>query len=219
MNNQPIPFVKGIQKNWVIGWKATTAYLRESGEFVFMPLIIKNLQYTIDDTACCYHRGHTKPPYDDCRCGFNAWHDIAQALDYMEPYARHHDSRGNYVSMGTYMLPLYAWNFTMVMLRVGLYGDVIDAIEPAWGYRAEKQRVADVFFNERCAYCQNFATVIGVMNAEYPVPYWMSEEMPASRLLWQLCSIHENLALYTFSASELNAINGVNVHLGYPTPD
>lgn len=221
MTKNSLPVIKGTQTEWVIGWKATTAYLNDHGKLVFMPLIIRNMQYGVEDVAECYQYGHTKPPYEMCKCGFNAWHDISQAISYMEPFARHRDTRANvaYTDWGSGKSTIIAHNFTMVILRVGLYGDVIDATEPAWGYRAQRQSVADVFFNHLCARCDKKATTLALMDAEYPLPQWLAPEKLQSRLIWQLCDDHIDIAVRILDVSELAKSNNVKIHQKYPAPN
>lgn len=216
MTGNNVLVVKQTQTDWVIGWKAATPYIRESNELVFMPLVCRNIPYIVNDVAVCRRYGHSNPPADTCRCGFNAWHDIDQALHYalsdpnIIPTMAYH---------GNHMIPVASVGETLVILRVGLHGDVIDLREPAWGYRAELQRVGDVFFSNACAACRRDAVALGIMNTTYPSSPNQRAVVGESYLIWPLCDNHTHLARRTIDPTDIATRNNVKIHWGYPTSD
>ncbi len=213
MTGNQIPVVKEITRDWVIGWKAAMPYARQSGELVFMPLICRDVPYGVNDTAICRRSSHGNPPHNSCRCGFNAWADAVQAVSYAQP------SEPATTYQGPHKLPVSAVNETMAILRVGLHGDVIETRLPSWGYRAEYQRVADMFISDTCALCIRDATSLGVMNAAYPLPQSLRQTLEPAFALWPLCGSHVSLALHTVKPTDLTSHNNVNVHWGYPASE
>ncbi len=214
MTNGKLPFVSETQTDWVIGWKAATPYIRDTNELVFMPLVCRNIPYVVNDVAECRRYGHARPPGDFCRCGFNAWHDVEQSLRYVRTQARVVPTTAYH---GNHKLPVPATNETLTILRVGLHGDVIDLTEPAWGYRAEKQRVLDMFVSNACAACTRDAVALGVMNTIYPQS--PNERTVPSYLVWPLCDNHIYLSRRMIDSRDITARNNVIVHWGFPTPD
>lgn len=216
MTGNKIVVVKQVQTDWVIGWKAAMPYIRDSNDLVFMPLVCRDIPYGVNDVAVCRRYGHSRPPADRCKCGFNAWNDIDQAISYallppgtMITVAHH----------GNHKLPVHSANETLAILRVGLHGSVLDCIEPAWGFRAEKQRVGNVFFNSGCALCSADATALGVMNTEYPLSPQQRAVNDTSYLLWSLCNRHHHMARRIVDPTDIATRNNVKIHWGYPTSE
>lgn len=214
MTTDRLPRVKQTQTDWVIGWKAATPYIRDSNELVFMPLVCRNIPYNVNDVAVCRQYGHVQPPGDYCRCGFNAWHDTDQALRYVRTQSQPPPTTAYH---GNHKMPVPSTNETLVILRVGLHGDVVDMREPAWGYRAEKQRVVDIFVNNACAVCSRDATTLSVVNTVYPRS--PNEHAVPSYLIWPLCNYHVYLSRRIIDVKDIAARNNVTIHWGYPTSE
>ena len=214
--NGRIPAGGQVYTDWIIGWKAAATYIRESNELIFMPLIYRHMHYEVESMAVCHYADHKHPPHDGCRCGFNAWHDADQAVSYMQPYARYYSGKAGVTYKGPHKIPVAASNNTLVILRVGLHGDVIEGSRPAWGYRAERQLVTDVFFNDICSLCPRDATCLGAVNSEYPLLWHLRHTTATSLLVWPLCGRHADLAVRSVKPSEIALRNNVEVHWGYP---
>lgn len=214
MTTGKLPYVSQTQTEWVIGWKAATPYIRDNNELVFMPLVCRNIPYVVNDIAVCRQYGHAQPPGDYCRCGFNAWHDTDQALRYVRTESRPPPTTAYH---GNHKMPVPSINETLVILRVGLHGDIVDMREPAWGYRAERQRVVDMFVNNACATCSRDAVTLGVMNTVYPQS--PNERTVPSYLIWPLCDHHVYLSRRIIDSRDIAAHNNVKIHWGYPTSD
>lgn len=156
-----------IVTSWIIGWKLAIAYCAEDLKTIrFVPIhqdgIVRS--YGVDADAECQQYGGHVPPADGCRCGFNAWHDRSVNGWYQSTS----DLR---IAQDT------SRNGSIVELRVGLYGTVVEGmlwrkeIGDTWGYQASRQRVADAFFTPECYLCGSRAVQVGLVK-KYPAFGW-----------------------------------------------
>jgi hypothetical protein len=150
---------KRQSSNWLIGWKTANLVISSStGRIGFTQVFQFNRfrAYAADDVASCLKSNHPAPDYN-CHCGFNAFHDEHNARIFASQL--NDKNRGNMVS------------HNLVMLRVGLYGRVIEGIyqyRDDWGYKAERQRVANVFVPPTCGRlaCRRPAMWMGVLEKD-----------------------------------------------------
>ncbi|HSK91198.1 MAG TPA: hypothetical protein VK875_07790 [Euzebyales bacterium] len=98
---------------------------------------VTSLRYGVDTLARCRRRACT-PPGLDCRCGFYAFRDRAQALDLLGRLGTRHPAR------------------SYVLLTVDLDGAVL---EYEAGFRAQRQRVLRIDVPDACMRCLRNGTV------------------------------------------------------------
>ena len=169
--------------------------------------------YDVNAQARCllYRNGHV-PPEDSCKCGFNSWYDNGLAMRYMRFYQM--------------LQPGYAYHYvdaarefasSVVLLRVGMYGDVVEGTLNAggkweqWGYRASNQLVTDVFFDGKCAFCNArakyvCATASAFINNE-------EELLP----LRTYCAEHTIYGQYILQPEGLSKRNDVGIYRELPS--
>ena len=199
---EPVPTPTIVSHDWTIGWKVANIYIRQDGALCFAPVHQDGAirAYGVDAVAECQRYAHPAP-YDTCKCGFNAWED----LEIVWRYARGAQRAKEYG---------IAQTESLVLLRVGLYGDVVDGtitIGPdwkPWGYRASQQRVADIFFSKECASCSQPAVGLGALDYNITWAGWR---------LRPLCQEHLDQTERTVKTDRLMARNDVTVHWGYPS--
>lgn len=92
---------------------------------------VTSVRYDVDAVARCRRRG-CEPPGLDCRCGFYALRDRADALDLLDRLRTQHPAR------------------SYVLATVDLDGDVL---EYERGYRAQRQRVLRIDVPGGCVVC------------------------------------------------------------------
>lgn len=147
-----------VSTEWIVGWKIAYMYCTNARTLRFAPLHQDGLisAYGVDAVAEYQQRNHHAPPQDGCHCGFNAWHERAT----IKRFKMNRNTGAN--------------SSTVVQLRVGLYGDVIEgtlwqegAGADVWGYRASQQRIADVFVSSQCYRCQGRATALELTTEDY----------------------------------------------------
>ncbi|USN96218.1 MAG: hypothetical protein H6797_04025 [Candidatus Nomurabacteria bacterium] len=209
-----IHVVDGVSTNWVIGWKGAYASVAPDLRTLrFKPLIVNAGIYGVNDKAVCFgHRPKHKVPGNLCRCGFNAWDNDDLAMRYIGMY--HESDIRNMQSIGT--MPRYGWLRSMVLLRVGMHGDVIEGTLDAgkgwdkWGYRASDQRVADVFFDDCCAACGAKAKYLCAMSKEHV-------HSDALLPLRSFCAQHSRYGQYVLQKASLSERNHVDIHWGPPS--
>lgn len=139
--------------DWIIGWKASNLIVdEEDGELCFSPCVHDGLisPFRRDALADC-NLPHKAPALDHV-CGFNAFHEQSDAVRYL---------RAAEANPGNLVVD------NLVLLRVGLHGRVIEGTYfdgKTWGYKAERQRVADVLVPRRCRGdgCHEQASCLGV---------------------------------------------------------
>lgn len=201
----PVP----TETNWVVGWKQANVYVRDDLRTLhFVPIHQDGIIYTygVDDQARCqqYEHLHGQVPDDDCRCGFNAWDELETVWVYDRS-----------VKHNSYIYPEWAVR-SLALLRVGLYGDLIDATmtirfsggeRKYWGYRSSRQRVSDIFFEKKCDSCEDVAFGLGLV-------YY---DLAWGWTLRPLCSTHLEEARATVSLAALSQHNDVEIHWGYPS--
>lgn len=180
---------------WVIGWKIANLIVSNSGELGFMPLnqdgIIKS--YSFDAVAECAQFPSHKAPHAGHHCGFNAYHDQSQAREHLRRAMK---------KPGRMYVPE-----NLILMRVGLYGRVQEGTYPggeAWGYKASRQRVANVFIPRQCAYnsCHLTPTHLGVRRDDKLSPLWNAH------YLRPLCQMHVHDAEHVFNLPELTRKTG-----------
>lgn len=151
-SSEPIdPDLPQLHTNkWIVGWKVSNLLVSTDGKHLALEQVMQDghiRAYSLDDTAMCNQWGHTAPD-KDCACGFNAYTEPKPALDYgkwAEKQAKWHLITRN-----------------LVLLRVGLYGRMIEGTLPragGWGYRSTKQRVDTICLPVKCGFCGKKATM------------------------------------------------------------
>ena len=205
------PALKGISTDSIYAWKAANVYVTQlhSRLIRFRPMIMAHPTYGLNDVAtCALNRLHNEPPYDNCRCGFNAWHDSSVARDYASRVLQVHclcyGGREKWVSC-------------IALLRVRLEGDVIEGALDAmnldkWGYRASRQQVTDVFFGDACNFCGDTAVGLSLNGKTTTLP-----KTPGGVLFLPVRPACSKCSPVLFHPNELMASNDVGVHLGYPS--
>lgn len=142
-----------VLTNWEIGWKvANLSYDTTHHVPVFFQVVtdgvISGAYRASDESECCQYAHYT--PYPACRCGFNAFDQRVDALNYL------HQTK-----MRPHSSSLYCRQ-SLGLIRVGLKGRVIagtySATDERWGYRAQTQQVTDVFLPSHCWSCSDPAT-------------------------------------------------------------
>lgn len=163
-----IVVVKNKSRQWFYAWKVANVCITVNypRTIKFVPTIAHSVTYGMRDQARCVLRNSHPVPANNCQCGFNAWHDVATAEQYLDGYRRLHEGRLCHIEQRPESLTL---------LRVALSGDVIEGTlstmpTSAWGYRASKQQVTDIFFSTVCTFCRNDATGLALARKKYPVP-------------------------------------------------
>lgn len=210
-----IHVVSGVSSDWVIGWKGAYASVASDLRTLkFKPLVVNLGVYGVDDKAACFgSRPKHIVPADYCHCGFNAWSSKEHALQYVA--LRQILEEKNMRRIGR-IPPSYGWFRSVVLLRVGIYGDVIEGTLDAgknwnkWGYRASHQRVADVYLDDRCAACDAKAHYICAMSKAYTRSH---ELLP----LRSYCSEHAQYGGYILQISRLAEYNNISIHWGEPS--
>lgn len=143
--------VGGVSTDWIIGWKA--AFLAVEPDLKTLRFrsvaLSGGVSYGVDAQAECLFHDH-ESPHDLCRCGYNSWHEYETALRYMRFY------QALQVGPSYRYHPYINFRWSVGLLRVGAYGDVVEGTLNAgygwhqWGYRASRQRVSDIFFDGTC---------------------------------------------------------------------
>lgn len=205
--------VSGVSTEWIIGWKAAcVAVTPDLKTLRFRSVVMGGESYAADAQAQCflYKEKHVAPD-DACKCGFNSWHELQNALHYLRFY--------QFVQNGaSYRYgPSYIRNFTksIMLLRVGICGDVVEGTMNAgkdwqqWGYRASRQLVTDVYFDTRCCICNQNASHLG---AGDNVSVWEEVLVP----LVALCSQHAK-GLRILQPERLSIQNDIDIHWGLPS--
>lgn len=209
-----IHVVNGTSRDWIIGWKAANIALASDMEtLVFRSVVMGGRPYPREAKAECllYHHRH-KAPVDHCKCGFNAWDELDFATTYWCFFSQIQEQYVYQVSPDRSKLFIGS----CVLLRVGLAGDVIEGTIDAgdkwkeWGYRASSQIVTDVFFEERCAICDEEAHTLCAMQN---VSVDDSDLYP----LRNLCNQHIALSERALPISYLSNENDVGVYIGLPS--
>lgn len=209
-----IHVVGGVSTEWIIGWKAAyVAVAPDLRTLKFKPLVINPGVYGVDDKAVCFgSRPKHRVPADGCHCGFNAWDSIDYALQYAG--LRQELEEQNMQRIGR--IPEYGWFRSMVLLRVGMFGDVIEGTLDAgkgwdkWGYRASHQRIADVYMDSHCAACDAKARYVCAMPKDY---LHQAAVLP----LRSFCDEHANYSRYILQISRLADYNGIGMYWGQPS--
>lgn len=202
--------VKGVSTASLYAWKVAYPYVAagQSNVLRLLPMISLNPSYGLSDRAKCLDRLHSSPPYDWCRCGFNAWHD----RDVAQRYGAIKRSRRRLIYRGVPSKSLFT-----SLLYVRLEGEVVEATMDAehldeWGYRAARQQVADIFFVSVCEHCMRAPTDGFSLSSEKrcfaEVPGVLFSHLQAS---CGACSPD------LLSPRELMAANDVGIHIGYPS--
>lgn len=202
----------------IIGWKVAHSYVRLADLSVirFSPMSFRDTTYGIEDKALCHgHKHVASAPHLHCVCGFNAWDDEATSLRYMFAVQRVHEER---LQTSSPELRERVANWTM--LRVALFGHVIEGTLSAtniddFGYRSSNQRVLDIFFEDRCAMCENKTTQLAALETESFSPFFAGD----CRRLRPLCTMHLNETHITLELATLEKRNNVKIHWGYPTSE
>lgn len=206
--------VDGVSQEWVIGWKAAFASVTADLRTIRFKAVIKySCTYGVEARAICRapHRTHAAPD-DQCRCGFNAWDSADLAVMYLYDHRAFLDKSASRFETS----PPLGWSRSLTVLRVGLYGDVIEGTLDAgenwdkWGYRASDQLTTDVFFSGHCAACGDQARYIG---ATAKTSLMRSTLIPLN----PLCVQHANRSEYILQPGSLSERNNVGIHLGFPS--
>ena len=186
---------------WLAGWKFANVYIAEDTlQITFAPLRYDELRnsYGVNGTAKCHTRLHAKPD-ENCSCGFSAWERKKAA------------SRWHRQGLWKFYPGLYN-NDCIVQLRVGLYGDVVEAPidlagEQMLQYRASQQTVVDLFFATVCSEpdCTEETDMLG-LTRHNDLFGWA---------LQPLCRRHIWLTKIPVSLDEIEAANNIAVHWGY----
>lgn len=172
----PLPASR-TSSEWVVGWKIANLLVMPQGKIGFSPIRQYGIvtAYGIDATAECASMPSHKAPEATHQCGFNAFHDQAGAARYWDQAVNRPD----------------VWYVTdnLVMLRVGLWGRVQEGTHPdgvTWGYKASRQRVANVFVSPYCQAdnCTDEAVALGVLAKEPGRP------LPQTSYLRPMCKLH-----------------------------
>ena len=178
---------------WKIGWKVANLLVDSSSTACFTSIIQDGIvrPYLLDDVAeCTQYPSHDAPEVDHV-CGFNAFLERSDA----ERYRRRLLTAPAHTS---------AHRENIVLLRVGLYGRVQEGTlfseSNIWGYKASKQRVADVFLPQRCFTpgCTGQAARTGIMNND------LSTYFSGTRFLRSLCHQHASASPYAFTPAQLS---------------
>jgi len=172
-------------------------------------MVIRDVTYGVEATARCVTREGHAAPADGCRCGFNAWHDIASAYEYFYKWRRPREG-GPQPRAGNVRVVN-----SVALLRVALSGHVIEGTLDVrtlneWGYRASSQRVTDVFFETKCAFCAEPAVGLGVAQTKFTLP-----ETNLCQLVRPTCPNHQIRTI--LQPKDLMEHNDVGVHWGYPS--
>ena len=205
--------VSGVLTDWVIGWKGAYASVApDLRTLKFKPLIVGAGIYDVDDRAVCFgHHPRHKVPGDRCRCGFNAWDNDDLAMRYIGMRQESEIKRTQRIGH----LPGYGWFRSMVLLRVGMCGDIIEGTLDAgkgwdkWGYRASSQCVTDVFFDDYCSACDAKARYICAVSEEYV----HNDKMLPLR---SFCTEHAQYGRYILQQASLSERNNVGIYWGPP---
>lgn len=92
---------------------------------------VTSLRYGVDELARCRRRS-CRPPGLDCRCGFYAFRERAEAVELLRQLGARHPAR------------------SYVLLTADLDGEVL---EYELGFRAQRQRVLRIEIPDACARC------------------------------------------------------------------
>lgn len=205
--------VGGVSTDWIIGWKAAfVAITPDLRTLQFRSVAISGgSSYGTDAKAECLFYEHASPN-DLCRCGFNSWHEYETALRYMRFYQA--------LQLGhSYKFhPYIDFRWSVALLRVGVYGDVVEGTLKAgydwhhWGYRASHQRVSDVFFDGMCIVpgCGKMGQYV----CAGKMTYIYKEVLLPLRLH---CPEHAASAKYIFQHSGLSQRNDVGLYRKLPS--
>lgn len=205
------PVAKGVSTDSIYAWKAANVYVtqRHSNLMRFRPMIMAHPTYGITDSArCAVKKDHSEPPYDGCRCGFNAWHDFTVARTYLREVIN-----ARCLCYGG----TDKWVSCVGMLYVRLEGDVIEGTLDAmnldkWGYRSAVQRVTDVFFADTCGFCGGDADGLSTSGKTTTLP-----NVPGGVLFLPVRPACSKCSPALLHPNELMANNDVGVQLGYPS--
>jgi len=121
---------------------------------------VTSLRYGIDTLAQCRRRT-CEPPGLDCRCGFYAFRDRAQALELLGQLGVRHPAR------------------SYVLLSVDLDGTVL---EYEAGFRAERQRVLRIEIPDACMRCLRAGVVTPAVTF-MALPQFRGEQLLYERTL------------------------------------
>lgn len=211
---KPLHVVSGISRDWIIGWKAVNVVLSSNYKNLkFRSIVMGGPTYAVSSQAQCllYNKRHNAPE-DNCKCGFNAWHDPQYAMKYFDFYSWMQQRC-------VYRTPIHSLpNFigSSALVRVGLSGDVIEGTINAgydwqeWGYRASHQVVTDIFFDEYCTVCNEKAVSICAMKA---ISLGQEMVMP----LRNCCFEHAAYATYVLPVERIQRINNVDIYCNLPS--
>ncbi len=174
--------------DWIIGWKVANLLLEETGGIAFSSLYQYGIitYYGYDAVAeCSVFPGH-KAPEATHRCGFNAMDERSDAKELRRNAIRRPSS--NYVPEN------------LVLLRVGLYGRVQEGTYPdgrTWGYKAERQRIANVFIPQACGVknCSADSVSLGTLVTDVYA-------LPGTAYLRPLCAEHISASPQPISLSQ-----------------
>ena len=205
----------------IVAWKVAHSYVAsiDMEQIRFEPVTARSAIYDVESVAECIHgygTPHARPaPYGPCHCGFNAWQTERTALSYLEKSVNSYDTR--------LKVPLFgpSWPASFVLLRVALYGKVIEGTLSAinvneYGYRAARQRVLDVFMDKVCGYCYSKSVQLYALKGVKSVT---ADPFAGRRQLRALCERHvHTLAHRMIHPDVLEARNNIKLHWGYPNP-
>lgn len=192
-SSKPSPALPGARysNEWIIGWKVANLLLKDNGSIAFSPLNQDGIivPYGYDALAeCAMFPGH-KAPEATHHCGFNAVHERSDA----EALRRSAIERPKiaYVPQN------------LVLLRVGLYGRVQEGTYSngeTWGYKAERQRVANVFIPSTCGVkaCSQDSVSLGTLPKD-------AYALPGTAYLRPLCAEHISASPQPISLSQASA--------------
>jgi hypothetical protein len=191
--------------DWLIGFKVANLVVSEgTGRIALLQTFISGLTYAPYDfdapARCGASKDHAAPAYD-CRCGFNAWEEE----DHVWRYAGQIDHPPSPYAHASFIRE------NLIVLRVGLYGHVIQGTyeDPQlWGYKAQRQRVAGLFFATACSdrKCQEPAVLTGIHASNKTKP-----PCDGYQYLRALCLNHASEAGMRLFPRELSAATGVPV--------
>lgn len=211
---RPLHIVTGVSREWIIGWKAVNVVLASDGQTLkFRSIVMGGPTYNVSAKAqCLLYSNRHNAPVDNCKCGFNAWHDSRYAMKYFDFYRW---MQGRY-AYRTLIQALPNFIGSSALMRVGLSGDVVEGTIDAgkewqeWGYRASHQIVTDVFFDESCAICDKKAKKICVM----PTVSLGQEDVSPIR---NSCSEHTKFATRVLSTDFIARLNDVGIYRKLPS--
>lgn len=180
----------------MIGWKVANLLVTPDQTVMFSAVNQDGIiiPYGVDDVAECTQYPSHDAPEATHHCGFNAFHERVDAEQFWQA-ALVRPKRAYVVD-------------NLVLLRVGLYGRVQEGTYPGgfnWGYKASRQRVANVFVPQQCGVdeCEEEACVLGAASSE------TKYALPGTQYLRPICISHAREAEPTLAFSALKSSTGV----------